>query len=76
MLMFAASWRRVSERKTLDPLVTELSDGGLSEMPLRGETLDPLVIELSDGELSEMPMRRETLDLQVILSGIVVDSQR
>ena len=45
-------------------------------MSLRGETLDPLVTELNDGGLSGMPLRRETLDRQVILSGIVVDSQR
>ena len=62
--------------ETLDPLVAEWHDGGLSGMPLRGETLDPLVTELSDGGLSEMPLRRETLDPQVILSGIVVDSER
>ena len=62
--------------ETLDPVVTELNDGGLSEMPLRGETLDPLVTKLNDGGLSGMPLRRETLDPQVFLSGIAVDSQR
>ena len=36
----------------LDPLFTELDEGGLSGMPLRGETLDPLVTELNDGGLS------------------------
>lgn len=62
--------------ETLDPLVAEWHDGGLSGMPLRGETLDPLVAEWHDGELSGMPIRREMLDPQVILSGITVDSQR
>ena len=58
----------------LDPLVTEMNDGGLSRMPLRGKMLDPLVTKLNDGGLSGMPLRRETLDPRVILSGIAVDS--
>ena len=62
--------------ETVDSLVAEWHDGGLSGMPLRGETLDPLVIEWHDGGLSGMPLRRETLDPQVTLSGIAVDSQR
>ena len=62
--------------ETLDSLVIELNDSGLSGIPLRGETLDPLVTELNDGGLSGMPLRRETLDPQVILSSIAVDSQR
>lgn len=60
--------------ETLDPLVVEWHDSGLSGRPLRGETLDPLVIKWHDGGLSEMPLRREMLDPQVVLSGIVVDS--
>ena len=60
----------------LDPLVVEWHDSGLSEMPLTGETLDPLVTEWHDGGLLGIPQRRETLDPQVILSGMMTDSQR
>ena len=62
--------------ETLDPLVPEWHDGGLSGTPLRGDTLDPLVIEWHDGGISEMPLRMEMLDSQVTLSGIAMDSQR
>ena len=37
--------------------------------------LDPLDAEWHDDGLSGMPLRRETLDPQMILSGIMVDSQ-
>ena len=60
--------------ETLDPLVADWHDDGLSRMPMRGETLDPLVIEWHDSGLLGMPLRREMLDPQVTLSGITVDS--